>query len=74
MTSTVKKSFEPARSHCIDPNGFAVGQHDEARQEGLHAGPALRPPLAHQRPLGQLADGDKGDGEGLAGVRSQRHE
>lgn len=48
-------------------HGFTVGEHDEPGQEGLHAGLALWPPLAHQRPLGQLADGDEGDGEGLAG-------
>jgi len=48
-------------------HGFAVGKHEESGQEGLHASLALWPPVAHQRPLGQLTNGDEGDGKGLAG-------
>jgi hypothetical protein len=45
----------------------AAGQDDDAGEERAQPGAAWRSPTAQVRPLGQLADGDEGDSELLAG-------
>ena len=44
-----------------------AGQDDDAGEEGAQAGAALWSPAVQVGPLGQLADGDEGDRELLAG-------
>lgn len=51
-------------------DALAVGEDQGSSQERLHAGRAFRAPTSDQRPLGQLADGDEGDGDRVSGELS----
>ncbi len=45
---------------------LVVGEDDEFAEEGPHRLQTSRTPAADKGPLGQLAVGDEGDGDGVA--------
>jgi hypothetical protein len=56
----------PQGSWC-SARALVVGEDHELGQEGVHRGQAARAPAPDERPLGQLAEGDEGDGRDLSG-------